>query len=62
MKGATDLRISATMAAVLCAAVVAVACGRGNAREIPAAPSGAAVHLDTSSGDVAQYSLMKLVG
>jgi putative membrane protein len=59
MKGATDLRIRAAMAGVLCAALVPVACGRGNAHETPAVPPRAAIRLDTPSGEVAQYSLMK---
>ena len=59
MKGVTDLGIRAAMVGALCATVALVACSRGNARQTPATASAAAVRLDSSTGEVAQYSLMK---
>jgi putative membrane protein len=53
MKGATDLRIRAATVCALCAAVAAVACRRGSD------PPAAAPHVNSSTGEVAQYSLMK---
>ena len=54
MKSATDLRIRATAVAALCAAVAAAACRRGGET-----PPPAATHVNSSTGEVAQYSLMK---
>jgi len=59
MKGVNDLGIRAAMVGGLCATVALVACSRGNSRQTPAAASAAAVRLDSSTGEVAQYSLMK---
>jgi predicted outer membrane protein len=59
MKSVTDLGIRPAMVGALCATVALVACSRGNARQNPATASAAAVRRDSSTGEVAQYSLMK---
>jgi putative membrane protein len=57
MKKATDLWNRVAMAGALCVAVAVVACRRGS--ETPATPPAAAAHLNSSTGEVSQYSLMK---
>lgn len=59
MTGATDRGPSVVMVGVLCAAVGLAACRGGNARENPTARPAAVTRFDSSTGEVAQYSLMK---
>jgi predicted outer membrane protein len=59
MKVATDLRSRVAMVGALCAAVALAACRGGNAHETPVARPAAATRSDSSTGEVAQYSLMK---
>ena len=59
MRRVTDLGVRAAMVGALCATIALVACSGGNARQTPAAAKAATVRFDSSTGEVAQYSLMK---
>ena len=58
MKGAICQRVRLVTVGVVCMAAALVACNRTNGDDGSTASTAAKTHLDSSAGDVAQYSLM----